>query len=87
MAKKLQDPSKFAAELDAAVAQPQSVSEPEKRGKGRPPVDTKPLQLRLPKDVRQWLGQQSAKETAAEGQHVTFQTVILRVIRKEMANG
>jgi hypothetical protein len=79
---KSRDPSAFAAlqaDLEAvAVPVPET-----KRGRGRPQVDTEPLQLRIPTDLRDRLLAKVGEESVKERRVVTIQQLILRAVEEK----
>jgi hypothetical protein len=77
---KSRDPAAFAAlqaDLEATT-----VPEP-KRNRGRPQVDTEPLQLRIPTDLRDRLLAKVGEESVKERRVVTIQQLILRAVEEK----
>ena len=79
---KSRDPAAFAAlqaDLEATT-----VTVPEaKRSRGRPQVDTEPLQLRIPTDLRDRLLAKVGEESVKERRVVTIQQLILRAVEEK----
>lgn len=77
MAGKTRDFSALQAGL-AKTHQPALINQPPARG--RPTVDTMPLQLRLPRSILGALVKEAAETSIAEGRNVTPQQVINRML-------
>ena len=77
---KSRDPAAFVA-LQADL---EATTIPEtKRSRGRPQVDTEPLQLRIPTDLRDRLLARVGEESVRERRVVTIQQLILRAVEEK----
>ena len=77
---KSRDPAAFVA-LQADL---EATTVPEaKRNRGRPQVDTEPLQLRIPTDLRDRLLARVGEESVRERRVVTIQQLILRAVEEK----
>ncbi|SMF39826.1 hypothetical protein SAMN02982917_2015 [Azospirillum oryzae] len=53
---------------------------PAPRGRGRPPEDTEPLQLRIPRTLMRQLVREAADASIQAGKNITPQQIILRIL-------
>lgn len=64
----------------ASDTTPSAASTPTPRGRGRPPEDTEPLQLRIPRTLMRQLVREAADASVEAGKNITPQQIILRIL-------